>query len=115
MVVDFENLNVLVVADAPPLKILLMPVLRTIGVNNILATGNATEGFDLFFRHSPDLVLADWYMALSKGVELTQKIRRVSSFPRHRTPVILMTGEETAPSDMIQAQDAGASGHRHGA
>ena len=110
MGVDFENLNVLVVADPLPLKILLLPVLGTIGVNNILTSGNATEGVDLFFRHSPDLVLADWYMALSNGIELTKKIRRVSSFPKHRTPVILMTGDETAPSAMTQAQDAGATG-----
>ena len=110
MGVDFENLNVLVVADPLPLKILLLPVLNAIGVNNILAAGNAVEGFDLFFRHSPDIVLADWFMALSNGIELTKKIRRVSSSPLHRTPVILMTGDETAPSAMTQAQDAGATG-----
>lgn len=110
MAIDFDTLNVLVVADPLPLKILLMPVLNMIGVHNILATGNAKDGFDLFFRHSPDIIVADWSMALSNGIELTKKIRRVSSSSRHRTPVILLTGDEAATAHMTQACDAGATG-----
>ena len=109
MASDFDNLNVLVVADPLPLKILLMPVLYTIGVKNFLTAGNAKEGFDLFCKHSPDLVLADWDMALLSGIELTQKIRHAPLSPDHRMPVILFTGDETAMVRMTQARDAGVT------
>jgi two-component system, chemotaxis family, chemotaxis protein CheY len=109
MASECDNLNVLVVADPLPLKILLMPVLYTIGVKNFLTAGNAKEGFDLFCKHSPDLVLADWDMALLSGIELTQKIRHAPLSPDHRMPVILLTGDETAMVRMTQARDAGVT------
>ena len=109
MASECDNLNVLVVADPLPLKTLLMPVLDTIGVKNILTARDAREGFDLFCKHSPDLVLADWDMALLSGLDLTQKIRRASLSPDYRTPVILLTGDETAAVRMTQALDAGVT------
>ena len=109
MASECDNLNVLVVADPLPLKTLLMPVLDTIGVNNILTALDAEEGFDLFYQHSPDLVLADWDMTLSNGLDLTQKIRRAPLSPDYRTPVILLAGDETAGVRMTQALDAGVT------
>jgi CheY-like chemotaxis protein len=109
MATDFDELTTLVVADPLPLKTLLMPVLDTIGVKNILTARDAREGFDLFCKHSPDLVLADWDMALLSGLDLTQKIRRASLSPDYRTPVILLTGDETPRVRMTQALDAGVT------
>jgi predicted DNA-binding ribbon-helix-helix protein/ActR/RegA family two-component response regulator len=109
MASECDNLNLLVVADPLPLKTLLMPVLDTIGVKNILTARDAREGFGLFCKHSPDLVLADWDMARLSGLDLTQMIRRAPLSPDYRTPVILLTGDETAAVRMTQALDAGVT------
>ena len=109
MASECANLNVLVVADPLSLKTLLMPVLDTIGAKNILTAWDAREGFGLFCKHSPDLVLADWDMARLSGLDLTQMIRRAPLSPDYRTPVILLTGDETAAVRMTQALDAGVT------
>jgi len=109
MASECDNLNVLVVADPLPLKTLLMPVLDTIGVKNILTAQDAREGFGLFCKNFPDIVLADWDMAWLSGLDLTQMIRRAPLSPDYRTPVILLTGDETAAVRMNQARDAGVT------
>jgi CheY-like chemotaxis protein len=109
MATDFDELTTLVVADPLPLKTLLLPVLDTIGVKNILTAQDTREGFDLFRIHRPGLVLADWDMALLSGLDLTQMIRRAPLSPDYRTPVILLTGDQTAGVRMTQARDAGVT------
>lgn len=109
MATDFHDLSTLVVADPLPLKTLLLPVLGTIGVKNILTAQDTREGFDLFRIHRPGLVLADWDMALLSGLDLTQMIRRAPLSPDYSTPVILLTGDETAAARMTQARDAGVT------
>jgi predicted DNA-binding ribbon-helix-helix protein/CheY-like chemotaxis protein len=109
MASECDNLNVLVIADPLPLKTLLLPVLDTIGVKNILTAQDTREGFDLFRIHRPGLVLADWDMALLSGLDLTQMIRRAPLSPDYKTPVILLTGDETAGVRMTQARDAGVT------
>ena len=109
MASECDNLNVLVIADPLPLKTLLLPVLDTIGVKNILTAQDTREGFDLFRIHRPGLVLADWDMALLSGMDLTQMIRRAPLSPDYKTPVILLTGDETTAVRMTQARDAGVT------
>ena len=109
MASECDNLNVLVVADSLPLTGLIFSVLRTLRVATVLTAGTGDEGFGLFCKHSPDLVLADWDMARLSGLDLTQMIRRAPLSPDYRTPVILLTGDETAAVRMTQTRDAGVT------
>jgi two-component system chemotaxis response regulator CheY len=109
MTIDFDNLNVLVVADSLPLKKLLVSVLKTNGMKNILAAENGQEGFLLFCNHSPSVVLADWDMVSMSAMELTQKIRHDSQSPNRKTPVVLIASGIAARTHITETRDAGVT------
>lgn len=110
MAPDFEKLDILVVADPLPLKMLIMPVLDEIGVRNIVSAVNVREGFNLFRRHAPTLVIVDWDMTQSTGVDLIRMIRRDATSPNQKAPAILLANHETAEKRVTPARDLGANG-----
>lgn len=110
MAPDFEKLDILVVADPLPLKMLIMPVLDEIGVRNIVSASTVNEGFNLFRRHTPGLVMTDWDMARASGVDLIRMIRRDASSPNQKAPIILLANHETATARVTPARDLGANG-----
>jgi DNA-binding response OmpR family regulator len=110
MAPDFEKLDILVVADPLPLKMLIMPVLDEIGVRNIVSAVNIREGFNLFRRHTPTLAIVDWDMTQSSGVDLIKMIRRDATSPNQKAPVIVLANHETATNRVTPARDLGANG-----
>lgn len=107
---DLEKLDIMVVADPLPLKMLIMPALDEIGVRNIVSASNINEGFNLFRRHAPGLVITDWDMARASGVDLISMIRRDATSPNQKAPVILLANHETAAKRVTPARDVGANG-----
>jgi CheY-like chemotaxis protein len=111
MITDyFHELSTLVVADSLPLKGLIFSVLRTLRVATVLTAGTGDEGFDLFCIHRPGLVIAEWKMKQTSGLDLTQKIRHNSLSPDRTVPVILTTEANAAMAQIIRARNAGVTG-----
>jgi two-component system cell cycle response regulator len=71
----------------------------------LLFARNGQEAIDIFSRHNPDLVIADWVMPDLTGIELCQHIRRTAQ--ESYTYVILLTGK-TDKENTVAGFTAGA-------
>jgi len=84
--VTTKMLTLLVVED--DLFSSTMLLLRLDGYfNNVFSAMDGNEGFHLFCKHNPDIVLTDQMMPGLSGLDLLSKIRATGS----KTPVVLMT------------------------
>lgn len=92
MVYQFKNATVLVVDDMQPMLSLCSSLLKIFGFEKVYLAKDAEEGFELFIRHNPDIVLTDWLMEPYDGTELIKKIRTDDRSPNKFVPIIMMTG-----------------------
>ena len=86
----FEGLKVLAIDDEPDARELVRRLLSDTGAQVFLAA-TAAEGFELFRRERPDLVLCDIGMPGEDGYRFTQRIRVLSMEEGGRTPIVAVT------------------------
>ena len=104
----FEKLSVLVVEDTAPMRKLVTSVLSTLGVGTILTANEGKQGFDVFCKELPDIVIADWHMVPVSGIEMVREIRTNALSPNKTVPVIMMTGYSAMPR-VAEARDTGTT------
>lgn len=104
----FEKLSVLVVEDTVPMRKLIISVLEALGVGTILTAPDGQQGFSLFRRENPDIVITDWHMLPVGGIELVRLIRQHPSSPNNMVPIIMMTGYSAMPR-VSRARDSGTT------
>lgn len=104
----FEKLNVLVVEDTVPMRKLVISVLDTLGIGTIYTANNGENGYDLYCRENPDIIITDWHMIPTSGIELVNKIRNSPASPNKMVPIIMMTGYSAMPR-VSEARDSGAT------
>ena len=96
--------QVLVIDDAPDIRVLLKVLLRRDDVT-VLSAPNAREGIDLAVARTPDVILLDLDLPSVSGFEVC---RQLKANPRTRSiPVIFVTGAR-GTDKKIEAFDAGA-------
>lgn len=105
---SFENISVLIVEDNQPMAAVARSILETFGVETIHIARHGEEGFSIFCKNNPDIVLADWMMKPMDGISLTQRIRNEARSPNPFVPIILMTGF-SEKSRVLEARDAGVT------
>ncbi len=93
--------RILIVDDEPQITRMLRTALSSSGYDVVSAL-NGLEGFEVFEKTKPDLVITDLSMPVMDGLALTEEIRRVS-----RTPIIVLSVRATEPVK-VDALDAGA-------
>lgn len=106
MPLSLDKLTILVVEDLKPMQLLLASVLTSLGFPAPYLAANGEDGFELFCRHNPDIVLTDWMMEPGDGLYLTRQIRNHITSPNKMCPVILITGY----SSVIRAAGARDAG-----
>lgn len=105
---NFKKLSVLVVEDTVPMRKLIVSVLDALGVGQVYSAEEGAQGFEMFRKFSPDIVVADWHMLPMNGIDLTREIRTNLLSPNRLAPVILITGY-SAMERVAQARDAGVT------
>lgn len=105
---DFEKMSVLVVDDQWPMRKLVCTILETLGVKDVYEAHSGEEGFELFRKHNPDVVITDWMMETGNGLELTDQIRNNMLSPNRTVPIILITGY-SAMQRVAKARDTGVT------
>src|SRR6476660_9439973 len=81
---------ILVVDDAPEIRVLLGTMLRSIVSCEIVEAEDGAAGFEQAVRHAPALIVSDINMPLATGYDLCRAIRADA---RTRTiPIVLITG-----------------------
>ncbi len=83
-------------------------ILQTFGVGTVSGAKNGLEGFEQFCNHNHDIVISDWMMRPTDGIELAKMIRNDRRSPNQYVPIVLMTG--FGDKDRVfEARDAGVT------
>lgn len=80
-------IKILIVDDEKPILEILSEVLDRIGAD-VYTAMNGEEGFNIYLKERPQIVITDIYMPIVNGLRLLSKIKKISP----DTPVILITG-----------------------
>ena len=103
---NFEKLSILVVEDSAPMLEVVANSLKYLGVGQVYKALNGEDGFQQFVKYRPDIVITDWEMDPTDGLELVKWIRRDSMSPKRTVPIIMMTGY-AASLRVASARDKG--------
>jgi len=87
---------------------LLKSLLEAYGITRIYTAQDGDEGFAIFKKELPDLILSDWMMKPVDGISFTRRIRNDVGSPNKFIPIILMTGF-SEKRRVMQARDAGVT------
>lgn len=107
---DFSHISVLVCDDSFYIRSLVKNFLLGFGVKVILDADDAEQGFESFVKNQPDLVITDWQMGQTSGLDLVYLIRWSEKSPNPFVPIIMLTGF-TERRRVEEARDAGISGY----
>ncbi|MCF7982770.1 MAG: SpoIIE family protein phosphatase [Thiohalocapsa sp.] len=99
-----QTLQVLVIDDAPDVRIYVRALLRKWGYEAVLAS-NGAEGLERMRQGGIRLVICDWMMDGMSGPEVCAAIRREDF--GHYVYVMLLTGR-TEDTDLVYGLDSGA-------
>lgn len=105
---DFQNLRVLICDDSRQMRSLLKTFLNGFGIKNIEEAVDADVAFKGMEQFDPDLVITDWNMPPTSGLDFIERIRMGDDSPNPYVPIIMLTGY-TELHRVKQARDAGIS------
>ena len=105
---NLENLRVLVCDDSRQIRSLITSFLNGFGVKSIEDAHDADEAFNRMVEFDPDLIITDWNMPPTDGLEFVKKVRLSEESPNPYVPIIMLTGY-TELYRVKQARDAGIS------
>jgi len=99
-----KELSILAVDDDP---ISLQTLVQCLRVENrrVLAAQGGEHAFKMAFEENPDIVITDWRMPDTDGIDLCKLLRRTKK--TEHTYIIMLSGCET-DDDLVQAFNAGA-------
>ncbi len=105
---DFQELSILICDDSMQIRALVRNCLMAFGVKNIADASSAEAAFEALQKTNPDLVITDWSMGESCGLEFVRKVRQGLESPNPYVPIIMLTANTEL--DRVQtARDAGVS------
>ena len=96
--------TILLVDDEMAIRTMLCVALEAAGYN-VLQAENAQQAHGIIIDRSPDLVLLDWMMPGTTGLELLRRLKRDEL--TEKIPVIMLTAKAEEDSK-ISGLDAGA-------
>lgn len=105
---NFDKLTILIVEDNQPILELTKAMLVTFGVGRIYTAADGQEGFDVFCRERPDIVLSDLVMEPADGAYLSREIRKNPRSPDPYVPIILITAF-SEKERILEARDMGVT------
>ena len=105
---DFQDLRVLVCDDSQPIRALVKVCLAAFGIKDIHEAANCDTAFEILMETDPDLVITDWNMPPTNGLEFVERVRRSMEAPNPYVPIIMLTGHSEVERVKI-ARDAGVS------
>lgn len=103
-----ENTRVLVVDDFNTSRRMIRQCLKDLGTELCSEARDAEEAIQSLERHKFQLVLVDWHLPDSSGVDLVRQIRTTHS--KKALPVLLML-MDPLEDQLARGKSAGISGH----
>lgn len=99
-----SNKTILVVDDEPAIRDMISTALDVAGYDCLQAE-NAQQAHGMIIDEQPDLVLLDWMMPGTSGIELMRRLQRDEL--TKNVPVIMLTAK-AAEDNMVQGLESGA-------
>ena len=100
-------LHVLVIDDNEHMRMILLAMLRSLGVQRLREAAHGGEGLAILKEWPADLAIVDFRMTPVDGVSFARSVRAPDSPNRH-LPMIMLTGHSEA-SRVEEARDAGVN------
>lgn len=98
------NQKILVVDDEMAIRDMLTMALEA-GGYSVIQAENAQEAYTIIIDQSPDLILLDWMMPGTSGLELLRRLKKNEL--TEKLPVVMLTAK-TEEDDTIVGLDSGA-------
>ena len=92
MAISFKKVSVLVAEDNPAISSMYRKMLEELEFGKITMTSDGDRAFEAFCELKPDLILSDWEMEPTTGMELLRKVRNSDVSPDPMVPFIFITG-----------------------
>ncbi len=92
MTYKLDQIKILVVEDMLPMLTLTKSILTIFGFKKLFSARDGEEGYKLYLKEEPDLIITDWHMEPMDGLEMIDKIRSDKNSPNPYVPIIVMTG-----------------------
>ena len=105
---NLAQLKVLVVDDNEQMRDLLKTLLEVVGITRIRLAADARIGWETLKNFNPDLLITDWNMPPTNGIDFVKRVRSDKDSPNPYLPVILLTAY-TERYRVEEARDAGVS------
>jgi len=87
----YSDAKILVVDDAPPMRCILVSILKKAGFVYFYEASGGSEALKIISSHSDiSLIISDWRMPLMSGLQFLEKIRSTDS--TKSVPFIMVTG-----------------------
>ncbi|PHS76732.1 MAG: two-component system response regulator [Rhodospirillaceae bacterium] len=102
---DLHKISVLIVEPKFFMRKIITEILNEFGITNIQIAESSKEGFSLFTKFSPDLVLSDWSPTLN-GIQFVTDIRQSKQSPNPYVPIIVISAHNSI-NHVFTARDAG--------
>ena len=101
-----ESLKILIVDDSDQMRRMIRAMLMSFGVTQIVMANNGADAFRIARETWPDIIITDWNMKPTNGIQLAQALRRDPNSYNPYVPILLLTGH--ADKDrIVEARDAG--------
>ena len=98
----------LVCDDSRQIRSLIASFLFGFGVKDVDEAVDADDSFERLQDFDPDLVITDWNMPPTDGLEFVARVRNSEESPNPYVPIIMLTGY-TELHRVKQARDSGIS------
>ncbi len=101
-----KNLNILIVDDHGLTREMVKSILRALGFANIATAENGTDAMQKIYEETIELVICDWNMPQTSGIELLRAVRRDAKFKT--LPFIMLTAEANR-ENVVEAAKEGVN------
>ena len=102
-----EDIKILVVDDSPPMRQLVLSMLRSFGYMNVQTANDGAQALRHTEGHAKlDMIICDIEMEPMSSIEFLRELRRDEENPSRTSAVIMLTGNNEMES-IIAARNAG--------
>lgn len=102
-----EDIKILVVDDSPPMRQLVLSMLRSFGYMNVQTANDGAQALRHTEVHAKlEVIICDIEMEPMSGIEFLRELRRDEENPSRTSAVIMLTGNNEMES-IIAARNAG--------
>ena len=99
----------LIVDDSPFIRRTVREILHTFSVRHISDASDGMQGLEEAVRHSPQVIILDWFMPHLSGAEFIKVLRTTPNSPARDADIVVITGIPTLKV-VAEAQALGVAG-----